>query len=266
MRVFGFMLALVAGLLAAAKAEASIVVRVDKSSQTMRVIVDGEHRFTWAVSTGRAGYNTPNGSYRPQRLERNWRSRKYGMAPMPHSIFFRGGYAIHGTNMVGRLGRVDSHGCIRLAPGNARALFEMVGRRRGATRIVIEGVSPRQTAPAMVSRRTPARVAAAPARTTQMRLPAPTTARAVMPSQARAVMPSQARAVMPSQTRAVMPSQARAAVPGTVRSAYPAGTSRVAAPQSGARAAYAAPRGSFAQPAVRAADPNRFFADWFLRR
>jgi hypothetical protein len=243
MRAFGFMLALVAGLFVATKAEASIVVRVDKSSQTMRVIVDGEHRYTWAVSTGRAGYNTPNGSYRPQRLERNWRSRKYGMAPMPHSIFFRGGYAIHGTNMVGRLGRVDSHGCIRLAPGNARTLFEMVGRRRNATRIVIEGVSPRQTAPAMVSRRSPARVvAAAPARTTQMRLPAPTTARAVMPS------------------------QARAAVPGTVRAAYPAGAGRVATPQGEARAAYAAPRGSFAQPAARTVDPNRFFTDWFLRR
>lgn len=240
MRLFGFMLALVAGLFAAARAEASIVVRVDKSSQTMRVVVDGEHRFTWAVSTGRAGYNTPNGSYRPQRLERNWRSRKYGMAPMPHSIFFRGGYAIHGTNMVGRLGRVDSHGCIRLAPGNARTLFEMVARQRGATRIVIEGASPRQTAPAMASRRGPARVAVAPARTTQMRLPA--TARAVMPSQARAV------------------------APGAVRAAHPAGSSRLVTPQSGARAAYAAPRGSHVQPAVRMPDPNRFFTDWFLRR
>ena len=36
--------------------------------------------------------------------------------PLLMAIFFRGGYAIHGTNMVGRLGRVDSHGCIRLAP------------------------------------------------------------------------------------------------------------------------------------------------------
>lgn len=242
MRALGFVLALVAGLFAAATAQASIVVRVDKSSQTMRVVVDGEHRFTWAVSTGRAGYNTPNGSYRPQRLERNWRSRKYGMAPMPHSIFFRGGYAIHGTNMVGRLGRVDSHGCIRLAPGNARTLFEMVARRRGATRIVIEGVSPRRTAPVMVSRRAPARVASAPGRTRQMHLAAPATARAVRPSQARAV------------------------VPGAVRAAYPAAAGRVAVPQNGARAAYAAPRGSHAHPAVRTDDPSRFFTDWFHRR
>jgi single-stranded-DNA-specific exonuclease len=31
-------------------------------------------------------------------------SAKYGNAPMPHSIFFYGQYAIHGTNAVGALG------------------------------------------------------------------------------------------------------------------------------------------------------------------
>ena len=87
MRAFRYAAALLAGLLLwTAEAAASIVVRIDKTTQTMRVVVDGEQRYTWAVSTGRAGYNTPNGSYRPQRLERSWRSRKYGMAPMPHSI------------------------------------------------------------------------------------------------------------------------------------------------------------------------------------
>lgn len=87
MRAFHCVAALLAGLFFwTAPAAASVVVRIDKTTQTMRVIVDGEQRYTWAVSTGRAGYNTPNGSYRPQRLERHWRSRKYGMAPMPHSI------------------------------------------------------------------------------------------------------------------------------------------------------------------------------------
>lgn len=174
MRVVHGLAALIVGLFVwSAEAAAAIVVRVDKSTQTMRVIVDGEHRYTWAVSTGRAGYNTPNGTYAPQRLERSWYSRKYGMAPMPHSIFFRGGYAIHGTTMVGRLGRVDSHGCIRLAPGNARTLFEMVARQRGSTRIVIEGASPRQAPPAAVASRATRSAAAAP-RTAQMRLAQPT--------------------------------------------------------------------------------------------
>jgi hypothetical protein len=241
MRMWGFAVALVAGLLLGAKAEASIVVRVDKSTQTMRVVVDGEHRHTWAVSTGRIGYNTPNGSYRPQRLERQWRSRKYGMAPMPYSIFFRGGYAIHGTNMVGRLGRTDSHGCIRLSPANARTLFEMVGRRRGETRIVIEGASPRSTPPAMVARGGNARVAAAPPRTTQMRLVQP-------------------------------PAQARAVPAGAIRFAQPATQQqqRLAQPSGERRTAQLAPRGGRGDlPTYRAAPPtdgNRFFLDWLLRR
>ena len=57
---------------------------------------------------------------------------------MPHSIFFRGGYAIHGTGAVKNLGRPASHGCVRLAPKNAALLYSMareVGPRN--VRIVI---------------------------------------------------------------------------------------------------------------------------------
>jgi hypothetical protein len=58
---------------------------------------------------------------------------------MPYSIFFAGGYAIHGSNEISRLGRPASHGCIRLHPGNAAVLFEMVRRSTANTRIVITG-------------------------------------------------------------------------------------------------------------------------------
>lgn len=247
---FGAVLALAAGIIVSAftfasRAEAAIVVRVDKASQTMRVIVDGEHRHTWAVSTGRMGYNTPNGTYSPQRLERNWRSRKYNMAPMPHSIFFRGGFAIHGTNRVGRLGRTDSHGCIRLAPGNARALFEMVARQRGATRIVIEGTAS-HGAPMVAARRGNSRVAAAPARTTQMRL----------------AQPAERRVHAGSRTAA------RAAMPATVRAMYPASSQAVAPARPAPRVATTAPRAPLSiQPAAaRSPGGNAFFGDWFLRR
>jgi len=129
--------AALATVCAAAPAAADLLVRIDKSSQRMAVIVDGSTRYTWKVSTGLGG-GPPSGSYRPQRLERFWRSRKYDWAPMPHSIFFYKGYAIHGTNYVRRLGRRASHGCVRLHPSNAAVLFALV-RREGArnTRIVI---------------------------------------------------------------------------------------------------------------------------------
>ena len=100
-------------------AQAGIVVTVDKSAQRLSVTVDGAPRYQWPVSTARMGYRTPNGSYKPQRLERKWFSRKYDWSPMPYSIFFNEGYAIHGSYEISHLGRPASHGCIRLLPANA---------------------------------------------------------------------------------------------------------------------------------------------------
>ncbi|MBL8905833.1 MAG: L,D-transpeptidase [Rhizobiales bacterium] len=99
---------------------------IDLSSQTMRVDAGLFNRHTWKVSTARPGYRTPVGKFRPTRLERIWYSSKYDNSPMPHSIFFLGGYAIHGTYEVKRLGRAVSHGCVRLHPSNASRLFGLV--------------------------------------------------------------------------------------------------------------------------------------------
>lgn len=133
---------LLGGALRPQAAQAAIVVTVDKSAQQLTVNVDGVTRYQWPVSTGRWGYNTPVGSYRPQRLERQWYSRKYDWSPMPYSIFFNGGYAIHGSNEISRLGRPASHGCIRLHPSNAAILFDLVARNTGNTRIEITGSAP----------------------------------------------------------------------------------------------------------------------------
>jgi hypothetical protein len=122
-----------------APASAGVVITVDKTAQHLSVTVDGRSRYEWPVSTARTGYRTPNGSYRPERLERQWFSRKYDWSPMPHSIFFSGGYAIHGSYEVSRLGRPASHGCIRLHPGNAATLFSLVQANTNDTRIVITG-------------------------------------------------------------------------------------------------------------------------------
>lgn len=130
---------LVGLVLAAASpaARAATSITIDLSEQTLRVSVDGRHAYEWAVSTGRAGYRTPTGQFRPQRLERVWYSRKYDNAPMPNSIFFRGGYAIHGTTEIASLGRPASHGCVRLHPDNARILFDLVRADRANTTITV---------------------------------------------------------------------------------------------------------------------------------
>jgi len=117
---------------------ASVVARIDISTQRMTVLIDGVPRYNWAVSTARRGYVTPVGSFRPFRLERVYYSKKYDNAPMPNAVFFRGGYAVHGTYSVGSLGRPASHGCVRLAPGNAATLFSLVSRYgTGNSRIIV---------------------------------------------------------------------------------------------------------------------------------
>jgi lipoprotein-anchoring transpeptidase ErfK/SrfK len=119
-------------------AAGKLEVRIDLSQQRMQVKVAGRPAYRWSVSTARRGYHTPTGTYRPVRLEKKWYSRKYDNAPMPNSIFFYGGYAIHGTNDIKSLGRPASHGCIRLHPDNASTLFQLVQRYGGAaTRITI---------------------------------------------------------------------------------------------------------------------------------
>ena len=121
-----------------ANAAQRVRAEIDLSEQRLSLFIDGRLQDTWRVSTARRGYRTPIGSFRPKRLERKWFSRKYDWAPMPHSIFFLGGYAIHGTTEIKRLGRPVSHGCIRLHPTNAARLFQLVRQvGKANTRIVI---------------------------------------------------------------------------------------------------------------------------------
>ena len=119
------------------RASAGVTISINKASQTMSVLVDGVEEYSWKVSTGTGG-GPRAGTYKPQRLEKKWFSRKYGMSPMPSSIFFHEGFAIHGTAYVSRLGHRASHGCVRLHPQNAATLFDLVkGQGMDATTIVI---------------------------------------------------------------------------------------------------------------------------------
>jgi L,D-transpeptidase-like protein len=122
---------------------AAVLISVNKNAQQMSVSVNGVSRYRFAVSTGRAGYGTPNGTYHPQWMAKSWFSKEYYNSPMPHSIFFHRGYAIHGSYEINRLGGPASHGCIRLHPDNASQLFALVQREgMAATTIVVYGSNP----------------------------------------------------------------------------------------------------------------------------
>ena len=109
-------------------AEAQILAAISLSSQRMAVYVDGAPVYNWPVSTARPGYRTPTGMFKPTALVRYHRSTIYSGSPMPYSISFLRGYAIHGSYETKYLGRPASHGCIRLHPSNAAALYYLVQR------------------------------------------------------------------------------------------------------------------------------------------
>ena len=133
-------LAAALALLLASAAGAHVLINVDKSSQQMTVSVDGAPRYHFTVSTGRPGLGTPSGTFHPQRMAATWFSKEYYNSPMPHSIFFHGGFAIHGSYEISQLGGPASHGCIRLHPDNAATLYELVQQQgMEATTIVVSG-------------------------------------------------------------------------------------------------------------------------------
>jgi lipoprotein-anchoring transpeptidase ErfK/SrfK len=104
----------------------SIFVKIDVSKQQMKVYKGKKHLHTWKVSTGKNGYRTPRGRYKPTLIQKMHYSRKYNNAPMPYTVFFKGGYAVHGTKSVSRLGSRASHGCVRLHTSNAKKFYSLV--------------------------------------------------------------------------------------------------------------------------------------------
>ncbi len=103
-----------------------ITAHINLSKQMMYVFQGENLLYKWRVSTARRGYVTPKGDYHPEFLERMHYSKRYHNSPMPYSIFFKGNFAIHGTNSIRRLGHRASHGCVRLHPHNAKKLYALV--------------------------------------------------------------------------------------------------------------------------------------------
>ncbi len=113
------------GLSTVAKADVHVV--INRATQQVTATIDGKVHV-WPTSTGKRDSWTPPGTYSVQSMDADHYSSLYDDAPMPHSIFFNGNVALHGTMAVGMLGTRDSHGCARLHPRNAKTLFDAVVR------------------------------------------------------------------------------------------------------------------------------------------
>jgi hypothetical protein len=84
------------------------------------------------VSTGKDGFETPPGSFAiyskiPRKtLRGNYNGESWNVPDVPHILFYRGGFAIHGVYWHDRFGTGErySHGCVGIAPYDALALYE----------------------------------------------------------------------------------------------------------------------------------------------
>jgi lipoprotein-anchoring transpeptidase ErfK/SrfK len=130
----------------------TLTAAIDLAQQKITVSENGSAKYTWPISSGTAEFPTPRGTFRPQWTAKMWYSRKYDNAPMPHAVFINGGVAVHATFHTGSLGRPASHGCIRLAPSNAKTFYGLV-QKHGLkmTKVSIYG-TPKWRAPAIARR------------------------------------------------------------------------------------------------------------------
>ena len=122
----------------------NIVINIDKTKQQMTVFLDGVESYNWPVSTGKAGYSTPSGTFTAMSMNEVWYSKEWDNAPMPHAIFFmKDGHAIHGSYEVKNLGKPASHGCVRISPQNATTLYDLVAKAGlKNTQVVLSGDAP----------------------------------------------------------------------------------------------------------------------------
>jgi len=103
-----------------------VIVDVDLTAQRMYVHFPDGTEETWPISSGRPGFATPDGKYKPQWVDPDHVSKQYQDAPMPYAIFLDlKGHAIHGSYQK-KFGVAVSHGCVRLPVDDAKRLFEAV--------------------------------------------------------------------------------------------------------------------------------------------
>lgn len=105
-------------------------IHVDLSEQTLVAYEGDRPVFTTTVSSGREGFATPVGVFRIQSKHVSTTMddlvagpEAYSIEDVPWTMYFQGNYALHGAFWHNQFGRVRSHGCVNLAPADARFLF-----------------------------------------------------------------------------------------------------------------------------------------------
>ena len=117
---------------------------ISKGSQNMHVFRNGELWDTTPVSTGKRGKETPTGVFPILQKKVFHRSNLYSNAPMPHMQRLTwDGIALHAGYVPGY---PASHGCIRMPPGFAKALFGQTSYEKTAVVVVNQSVGSKEHA------------------------------------------------------------------------------------------------------------------------
>jgi len=114
---------------------------IDLAHQVLVAYEGTRPRYVTLVSTGRSraphpelDYRTPKGLYRIRSKDLTSTmdddapgAPPYSLEDVPYVMYFKGAYAFHSTFWHDRFGRPRSHGCINLAPYDAKWLYNWAG-------------------------------------------------------------------------------------------------------------------------------------------
>lgn len=100
-------------------------IEVDLSQQRLTAWKGRNRVRSYIVSTGKSRTPTRTGTYRVQRKysSTSMRGRGYYVPNVPYTMYYSGGYAMHGAYWHNRFGTPVSHGCINLPVRQARWLY-----------------------------------------------------------------------------------------------------------------------------------------------
>ncbi|MEM7553919.1 MAG: L,D-transpeptidase [Cyanobacteria bacterium P01_A01_bin.84] len=100
-------------------------IMVDLSSQRLIAWEGNIPVYAVIVSTGKKKTPTRVGVFRVKTKLRKtrMRGRGYDVKNVPYTMYYKGGYAIHGAYWHNNFGTPMSHGCVNVAPNHAKWLF-----------------------------------------------------------------------------------------------------------------------------------------------
>ncbi len=111
----------------------SLYIKIHIYKQIMKVYRENRLVYKWAISTGRKGYETPLGTYRPIFIRESYNSKVCNRLFLKNVIFLKNDLAIFGAGTDRPLKRGDAYRCIKLGNHNSKKLYNLVqqyGKRR----------------------------------------------------------------------------------------------------------------------------------------